>query len=197
MASSTKYSADSGNHSERLMTLDEYEYANPFPGGRTELVAGRLLVRDSPKQRHGQVVVRVLAALIRYLDRHFATEAEAGLLLSNDVGILLRLEPPTVRAPDIGYYVATRAPADTGRYAAVLPDVVVEVRSPTDRSGYLHEKIGAWKDAGCGEIWVLDPTKRTFSVHSAADIRVLGEGERYDGGRLFSCLDLHITPLFA
>lgn len=196
MASSAINSSESDKRGERLMTLDEYEDANPLPGFRTELVVGSLLVRDSPKQRHGQVVVRVLTALIHYLDRHFATETESGLLLSNDVGILLRQDPPTVRAPDIAYYVAARAPVDTGRYSETLPDLVVEVRSPTDRAGYLRQKIDEWRRGGCNQIWVADPRERTIAVHGGEAITTLQVGEVFDGEPLFPGLDLDIATIF-
>ncbi len=197
MASSAMNRSESEHWSKRLMTLDEFQYANPLPGARTELVEGRMIVRDPPKERHGQVTSRIMRHLFRYFDRSYASEAEAGSLLCNDVGILLRCDPPTVRAADLSYYAATRSQRDRDQYSPEVPDMVLDVRSPTDRAGYFREKIDDWRRGGCRHIWVADPRKRTFAVFSGDVVTTLHEGERYDGSLLFPGLDLQITPLFA
>ena len=178
------------------MTLDEFQYANPLPEARTELVEGRMIVRDPPKELHGLVAARILRALFRYLDRRYESEAESGVLLCNDVGILLQRDPPTVRAADVCYYLASRVPRDRTQYSEEVPDMVLEVRSPTDRAGYLREKIDDWRRGGCRHIWVADPRKRTFAEFSGDAVTTLHEGERFQGGALFPGIDIEIGALF-
>jgi Uma2 family endonuclease len=137
-----------------------------------------------------------MRCLFRYFDRTYASEAEAGSLLCNDVGILLRRDPPTVRAADLSYYAATRPQRDRDQYSQEVPDLIVEVRSPTDRAGYLREKIDDWRRGGCRHIWVADPRKRTFAEVSGETVTTFHEGERFGGGALFPGLDLEITALF-
>ena len=180
----------------RQMTLEEFQYANPLPEARTELVDGRLLVREPPKSRHRHVTVRVLRALIRYLDASYATEKEAGLLLSNDVGMLLRRHPDTVRAADIAYFVATRAPLDLDRWAETAPDLVVEIRSPTDRPGYLQRKVIDWHTFGCRQVWVVDATQRNVTVHEPQRVTRLTATDHLDGGALLPGFTLLVGYLF-
>jgi Uma2 family endonuclease len=196
MASSAMNTSDPEHRSQRRMTLDEFQYANPLPDARTELVEGRMIVRDPPKELHGLVSARILRALFRYLDRRYESEAEAGVVLCNDVGILLQRDPPTVRSADVCYYLASRVPRDRTQYSEEVPDMVLEVRSPTDRAGYLREKIGDWQRGGCRHIWVADPRKRTFTEISADLVTTLHEGELFGGGALFPGLDLEIRALF-
>jgi len=180
----------------REMTLDEFQYANPIPEARTELVDGRMLVREPPKARHGHVTVRVLRALIRYFDASYATEREAGLLLSNDAGVLLRRRPDTVRAADIAYFVATRAPVDLDSWAETAPDLVVEIRSPTDRRGYLERKVADWLTFGCQQVWVVDAKQRAVTVHEPHCVTHLTATDHLDGGALFPRFTLPVASLF-
>ena len=168
----------------REMTLEEFQYANPLPEARTELVDGRLIVREPPKARHGHVTVRVLRALIRYLDAAYATEKDAGLLLSNDAGMLPCRHPDTVRAADIAYFVATRAPVDLDRWAETAPDLIVEIRSPTDRTGYLQRKVIDWLTFGCRQVWVVDATQRNVTVHEPHRVSIFAAADHLDGGAL-------------
>jgi Uma2 family endonuclease len=196
MASSATNTSESEHWSKRRMTLDEFQYANPLPGARTELVDGRMIVRDPPKERHGQVTSRIMRHLFCYFDRTYASEAEAGSLLCNDVGILLRCDPPTVRAADLSYYAATRPARDRDQYSQEVPDMVLEVRSPTDRAGYFREKIDDWRRGGCRHIWVADPRKRTFAEFSGDVVTTLHEGYVFDGGPLFPGLNMDVASLF-
>lgn len=196
MASSAVNTSESEHWSKRRMTLDEFQYANPLPDARTELVDGRMIVRDPPKELHGLIAARILRALFRYLDRRYESEAESGVVLCNDVGILLQRDPPTVRAADVCYYLASRVLRDRTQYSQEVPDLIVEVRSPTDRAGYLRAKIDDWRRGGCRHIWVADPRKRTFAEVSGETVTTFHEGERFGGGALFPGLDLEITALF-
>jgi Uma2 family endonuclease len=180
----------------RQMTLEEFQYANPLPGARTELVDGRMIVREPPKSRHGHVTVRVLRALIRYLDASYATEKDGGLLLSNDAGMLLRRHPDTVRAADIAYFVAARAPLDLDRWAETAPDLVVEIRSPTDRPGYLQRKVVDWLTFGCRQVWVVDSMQRTVTVHEPHRVTLFAAADHLDGGALFPGFTLFVGSLF-
>jgi Uma2 family endonuclease len=177
------------------MTLDEFQYANPVPDARTELVDGRMLVREPPKSLHGHVTVRVLRALLRYLDASYATEKDAGLLLSNDTGMLLRRHPDTVRAADIAYFTVSRAPVDLECWAETAPDLVVEVRSPTDRPGYLRRKVADWLTFGCQQVWVVDPAQRTVTVHEPHGVTSLSASDHLTGGALFPGFTVPVSSL--
>jgi len=180
----------------REMTLDEFEYANPIPDLRTELVDGRLVVREPPKLRHGSVSTNVVIALSRYFDCVLPKGAPRGLLASNDAGVILRRHPDTVRAPDVLYFTPDRQPVDLDRYAETAPDLVVEVRSPSDRLGYLQRKVTDWLAFGCQQVWVVDAAERTVTVHEPHRVTRLTATDHIDGGALFPCFTVPIVSLF-
>ena len=180
----------------REMTLDEFEYANPVPELRTELVDGRLLVREPPRLRHGSVSTNVVIALSRYFDRVLPKGAPRGLLASNDSGVILRRHPDTVRAPDVLYFTVERQPVDLDRYADTAPDLVVEVRSPSDRLGYMQRKVADWLVFGCQQVWVVDAKQRTVTVHKPHRVTHLTATDHLDGGALFPRFTLPVATLF-
>jgi len=183
-------------HEGREMTLEKFQYANPVPELRTELVDGRLLVREPPRLRQGSVSTNVVIALSRYFDRVLPKGAPRGLLASNDAGVILRRHPDTVRAPDVLYFTTERQPVDLDRYAELAPDLVVEVRSPSDSPGYLQRKVTEWLTFGCQQVWVIDATQRTVTMHEPHRVTHLTATDDLDGGALFPGFTVPIVSLF-
>jgi Uma2 family endonuclease len=58
-----------------------------------------------------------------------------------------------------------RPPAELTAYAALAPDLVVEVLSPSDRPGEVLAKVGDWLNAGTRLVWVVDPLRRQARVY--------------------------------
>ena len=147
---------------QSVMTADELLRLE-MPGKCMELVRGQLLVREPPGFLHG----RVAQNLARLIGNH-VHERQLGLVLAAETGFKLAANPDTVRAPDVAFVSNERVPhpAPAG-YAALAPDLVVEVLSPDDRPGYVLAKVGDWLIAGARLAWVVDPRKRTARVFRA------------------------------
>ena len=138
--------------------------------GRCELVRGELIMMTPAGYRHGRIVSRLNARLEVFVEEHRLGEVTGG-----ETGFLIHENPDTVRAPDVAFVTAARAlPLPPQGYFQGPPDLAVEVLSPHDRAGTLLSKVYDWLDAGCREIWVVDPESRTVTVYrSKADVRVL------------------------
>lgn len=147
-------------YSATLLTAEDL-MANPVPNMCTELVAGRMLVREPPGYLHGLVAARLLVAVSVY-----ATTKKLGVVLTAESGFTLFRNPDTVRAPDVAFIRAERVPnAPLRGYPEFAPDLAVEVLSPTDRAGKVLEKIGDWIEAGSQLVWVIDPERRLARVY--------------------------------
>ena len=59
----------------------------------------------------------------------------------------------------------TRAQQDT--FAPVVPEFVVEVRSPSDRPAALRRKMEEWLENGCRLAWLVDPIDEKAYVYRA------------------------------
>lgn len=176
-----------------LMTAEELERFN-LPGKWTELVRGRLIVREPPGTYHGVVA----ANLLLLVGQHVRANA-LGVVCSQDTGFKIASDPDTVRASDVAFVAKSREQLIAHRgYAEMAPDLVVEFLSPEDRPGEVLNKIGDWLDAGTRLVWVIDPLRRDARVYrldgslSSIDDTGLLDGEDVVPGfscRLADCFD--------
>ncbi len=133
---------------------------HPIPHKRTELVRGRLVIREPSTLRHGDVTARTVTAISNYLE-----ENPIGRAYTADPGFTLERNPDTVRAPDVAYISQDRIPtAEVPGFDELAPDLAVEVRSPGDRTRALQRKVRQWLDAGTRLVWLIDPAKGTAHV---------------------------------
>ena len=105
-----------------LMTADDLLRLD-LPGKSTELVRGKLVVREPPSTHHG----RVQSTLNFIVSSHVRANA-LGAVFGQDTGFKIRSDPDTVRAPDLAFVQSDRL-GQIGRrgYAALAPDLVVEI----------------------------------------------------------------------
>lgn len=147
---------------EVLLTAEEY-LRLPDDGCPTELVRGRIVPMNVPNFRHGKLCAR-LAMLLAY----YSEERQLGHVLCNDAGVVTEREPDTVRGPDVSFYSYARVPkgADPAGYPDVVPEVAIEVRSPTDRWAKVLEKVSEYLKAGIELIYVVDAQSQSVFVYS-------------------------------
>lgn len=161
----------SATTAEELLRLD-------LPGKSTELVRGTLIVREHPGYVHGRVTMQLARAIA-----NFVHDRDLGLVLAAETGFKLASNPDTVRAPDVAFISRERLPdpPPTG-YAALAPDLVVEVLSPDDRPGYVLAKVADWLSAGSRLVWVVDPTRRRARVYRVdGSESLIAEDDALDG----------------
>ena len=129
--------------------------------GPAELVEGELVEMPQSKPRHGQVCMN-----IGFLLKLHANQHNLGHVFSNDAAIITGRNPDTVRGADVGfisYDKVPRGPLPDG-FLPAPPDLVVEVRSPTDRWKDIMKKVIEYLDAGVTVVCVLDPTTETARI---------------------------------
>lgn len=133
----------------------------PVPDRRTELIRGRLVVREPAGYRHGAVTQRLAQALGSHVDAR-----GQGIVLAAETGFKLATDPDTVRAADVAFIRRDRvpAPAPVG-FAELAPDLAVEVLSPGDRPDEVRAKVADWLGAGTRLVWVVDPEARQARVY--------------------------------
>ncbi len=128
---------------------------------------------------------------------------------TNDLGVAitetlfhLALPVDRNRRPDAAFVSYARWPkgrANPIRDNAwnVVPDLAVEVISPTDLAEDLIEKLGEYFQAGVRLAWVVYPSSRLVYVYdSLTSIRVLTAEGELDGGAVLPEFRLKIASLF-
>ena len=148
-------------------------------GVRGELIRGVLCETMPAGQRHGKIVAKLVAVLV-----NFAEAGSLGTIVASDSGVWLDRDPDTVREPDIAFTSVERLPLDedVAGYAEVVPDLVVEVASPSDSQREVHDKAHMWLNHGVRLVWVVQPESRTVDVYRPdEEIVTLGEQDALDG----------------
>ena len=143
-----------------LLTADDLLRLR-IPDKRTELIEGRLVVRELAGFRHGQVAAALGAEVANFVHAN-----DLGHVLAAETGFQLAHNPDTVRAPDVAFVRKGRVPDPLpDGYPALAPDLAVEVLGNDDRPGEVLAKVGAWLRAGTPLVWVVDPDRRQARVY--------------------------------
>jgi Uma2 family endonuclease len=135
------------------MTAEEF-LARPDQELRwTELVGGEVVV-DVPILRHQLICSELLFELMAWArcgpDRGLAS-----------IELAVRIGERDVYQPDLVWYRASRAPDSDARPPYPVPNLAVEVRSPTTWRFDIGAKKSGYERAGLPELWLVD---------SAADV---------------------------
>ena len=159
------------------LTADELLRLN-LPNRRTELIEGRLVVREPAGFRHGDVAMALGTLLSNYVRAH-----ELGRVVAAETGFKLASNPDTVRAADVAFVQRDRVPQPLPEnYPAMAPDLAVEVLSPGDRPDEVLSKVGNWLEAGTGLVWVVDPDRREARVYRAdGSVSMVSESDSLQG----------------
>ena len=178
---------------EKLLTADDLLelYAQ---GVRGELIRGVLYQTVAAGIEHGEIVINFAAEL-----RTFVRPRRLGRVVGSDAGIRLEQDPDTVREPDIAFISAERLPLEqrVSGYAEVVPDLVVEVSSPSDNTAAIYDKAQMWLRYGVGLVLIIYPNTRTILVMPAeGSARTLAEGDILDCGDILAGFSCAVRDIF-
>ena len=167
-------------------------------GLRGELIRGVFCETTPPGKIHAFV-----ASKLGFLLQTFVSPRRLGVVTSK-IGVWIERDPDTVRAPDIAFFSIEKEPpgAETSRgYSTAVPDLVVEVASPSDTPAAMREKALMWLSYGARMVWNVHPDTRTVDVYRPnRTIITLSEGETLDGYDVipgFACMVNEIFEIYA
>jgi Uma2 family endonuclease len=141
-----------------------------------ELLNGRVVMTPPAGWPHGSVEGRIVTRMTMASDT-----ARFGLVFGSSQGF----ELPTgdTVEPDASFVSMTRwraaPPAELGKFLRIVPDLLVEILSPSTGSRDRGEKKAIYALAGVREYLLVDARARTLTVF-------LADGARFDLGRTFA-----------
>lgn len=176
----------------RAMTVEDL-WELEDDGCRYELVRGELLSMAPTGGVHGELLY-TLVSLLASQQIH-----EHGRVFVGDTGFRLSQEEETVLAPDIAIVREEQLLDDewvTG-FIPVVPNLVVEILSPSDRIGRVNQKLSLYLEFGVGLIWLVDPDRRTVTEYAVGKpTRLLQSGDSLTANDIFPNLRIEIDEMF-
>ena len=180
---------------EPLLTADEFMARH---GGETcvELVRGRVVRYPMPGGPHGYITGNATAILHNFVRGH-----KLGRVFSNDTLMRTRKQEPTdtLRGPDVAYVsFAKMPPGDVpDGPLSVVPELVIEVRSPSDRIPQLSAKASEYLDTGVTVVIVLDPATESAAVYRENELPIrMHNGDELTFPDVLPGLSIQVRQLF-
>lgn len=148
-----------------LMTAEEF--ARRHGGEYVELIDGKVEAIPMPKTPHGKACFKAAYLIGGFIEQH-----GLGLVCTNDTFVLTRRDPDRVRGADVCYWAKDRVPpGDLPDIITAPPDLVVEVRSPTDTWTKAFAKVVEYLEAGVRVVVLIDPDSATASVYRPEELQ--------------------------
>lgn len=166
MSTATVTPPPAANPTPAAPRMTAEEFGRKYDGQRVEYVNGHVKELPMPGGgKHG-----IMCGLVAYYLIQYALANNSGRVFSNDTFLKtpVKEDPERVYGPDVFFVGYDRLPKDaevpTGT-VTVLPQLVVEVRSPSDTWGYVFGKVGSYLQAGVQVVVVVDFETRTASAY--------------------------------
>ena len=119
------------------------------------------------------------------------------------IELLFRLDPGRKqrRRPDVAFVSASKWPVGKrvpgGEFWDMVPDLVIEVVSPTDRAGELNRKVAEYFRSEVATVWVVyGETQQVYVYTSPTDVRILTPPDELDGGDVLPGFRIALERLF-
>ena len=139
---------------ERLQAL--------YPENQIELREGKLIIM-SPSDGISGVVGMLFGSLLTIWVR----EHNLGQVLDSSTGF--RLPNGDLLAPDVSFVSRGRLKRVPRSYLSVVPELIVEIKSSSDRVRGLEEKIALFLGQGVQFGILIDPDKKVVSIYRNAE----------------------------
>ena len=146
---------------------------------RYELLHGRIVMTPPAGWPHGSIEASLVQRLCNYV-----VARGLGHVLGSSQGF--QLPTGEIVEPDVTFVSVARwaaaPPPEEGAFLRVVPDLVVEILSPSTGARDRGEKRALYARSGVAEYWLVDPRARAVTV--------LVRGEQgYDQERTFAGRD--------
>ncbi|MEG4631021.1 Uma2 family endonuclease [Microcoleus sp. AR_TQ3_B6] len=155
-----------------------------------ELVDGKIIIRGP-----SDIVSSEIGAELVSLLRNWVKPRKLGRVFESSGGFIL--PNSNVTAPDVSFVTASRLKQSKRYFAELVPDLVVEIKSQSDRLKPLREKIQSFIELGAKVGILIDPDKRTVTIYTPkAEPVVLRDGDLISLPELLPGWEIAVTELW-
>ncbi|MCY4146839.1 MAG: Uma2 family endonuclease [Chloroflexi bacterium] len=163
---------------------------------RWYMIDGEVFDMSPVMQMHGLLAIRLGAYLMLYADEHNLGE------VTTEVGHYPPGDRRTLLAPDVAFTTHARIKQTApDEFVPLMPDLAVEIASPSDSLAQLRRKAQIYLNNGARLVWIVLPDQRGVDVCRSAvgarlDIEFVGADGALAGEEVLPGFELALSRLF-
>lgn len=150
--------------SEKLYMVEEFWGFLERPENadrKFELINGVIIEDMSPSFSHGRYASHIYLPLALFVNQHDLGEVVF------EVDHYIPPDHFNTRRPDVEFMSKARlAQFDPNKYVPLMPDLAVEVKSPTNSFEELRQKAAYYLQNGTAAVWLIYPENQTVVVYT-------------------------------
>lgn len=157
---------------------------------KMELEDGRLSIMGPSDIVSSEISSRLIAFLFAWINPR-----RLGRVFDSAGGFIM---PDTnVKAPDVSFVRAARLRQSPRYFGELVPDLVVEIKSQSDRIKPIENKVLKFIELGAVVGILIDPDEETVTIYrSTGEAIVLGNGDILTVAELFPGWELPVSELW-
>jgi len=141
-------------------TYDDYARL-PNDGWKYEVMRGELYMSPAPRPRH-----QVISSNLNFELQRFVRERELGKVLDSPIDVILPRGLGTPVQPNILFIHRDNLQIIGETTIDGVPNLVVEILSPSNWIDDRRTKFDVYADAGITEYWIIDPQKESVELYT-------------------------------
>jgi Uma2 family endonuclease len=177
------------------------EFIEKFDEQRFEMIQGEIIEMSPTKKRHSSISKRIYDQILFH-----SVKEKLGQVYFETTYILNDVSDWVAdsRVPDVSFYEQSRFEEYEANYPnqeekpfVLVPDLVVEVISPTDKFSHIEKKIAAYRSDGVKLLWIVDPQNETITVYEAGTETPikLKKGDKLTGGEVLKGFEMKVIEV--
>ncbi len=155
-----------------------------------ELQDGKILVMGPSDIESSEIGAQLI-----FLLKLWINPRKLGRIFDSSGGFIM---PNTdLRAPDVSFVVAARLRRTVRDFAQLVPDLVVEIKSKTDRISKLEDKVKLFLELGARVGILINPDELTVSVYRPnGEVEILTGDDKLTIVELFPGWEVAVSELW-
>ncbi|HEX8738299.1 MAG TPA: Uma2 family endonuclease [Pyrinomonadaceae bacterium] len=182
-------------HSARLTEEQFEELCRNHPDLKFELSAkGELIVMPPTSMESGWRNTDLTTEV-----NLWAREDKTGIVF--DSSTMFTFPSGAKRSPDVSWILKERVEAlslaERQKFSRIVPDFVIELRSPSDSINDLQDKMAEYMASGVRLGWLIDPLERKVYVYRAGgETEILENPENVSGEDVLRGFELNVRAIW-
>lgn len=164
---------------DKIITAEQFLAMEKDEHAKYELIDGTICMSPSPTFEHQKIASRFVVELAIFF-------ADYGCTVIHELDI--RAEKDVFR-PDVMVFCDENLE---------LPEIVIEVLSPSTAKRDLGIKVAKYETAGIKEYWIVDIKSRTITVHDYVnEVSMILTADELLTTKLYPAMQIEIAKFFA